>query len=116
MDNEPEMKILSQDPDAGNLTPTRQGRCTGAPVRVAQVHQRKHGERARHPVREGLVEAIGAQPFRTQVKRRKAAWVGESAAGDEAQFASGAHDVLATGWLRCSLFLPEEFCWVPCKR
>jgi len=38
------------------------------------------------PVKGCLVEAVGAQPFRTKVKRRKACPVGKSASGDKAQY------------------------------
>jgi hypothetical protein len=47
--------------------------------------------------REGSrVEAIGAWPSRTQVKRRKASGVGKSAPSDEAQYLS----VLQVYWRR----------------
>lgn len=42
---------------------------------------RRHG-----PARACPVEAVGARPFRTKVKRRKASAVGESARSDEAQY------------------------------
>ena len=38
------------------------------------------------PVRGGLVEAVGARPFRAQAKRRKAAVMGEVARGTEARY------------------------------
>lgn len=38
------------------------------------------------PARAGLVEAVGACPFRTKVKRRKASVAGKLAASDEALF------------------------------
>ncbi len=46
------------------------------------------------------MEAIGVHPFRTQVKRRKAYMVGESAHGDEAQSPVDTMRVLATGWMQ----------------
>lgn len=62
------------------------------------------------------MEAIGAQPFRAKAKRRKATWAGETASSGEAPYLSGAHEVLATGWLRNLAFLPAAFCRVPRKR
>lgn len=41
------------------------------------------------PAKEGLVEAVGVQPSRTQVKRRKAQSAGKSALSDEARYLSG---------------------------
>jgi hypothetical protein len=48
------------------------------------------------PVKGRLVEAIGARPYRTKVKRRKASGAGESARGDEARYLS----VLLMYWRR----------------
>jgi len=59
------------------------------------------------------VEVLGAQRFRTQVKRRKAAWAGKSTHSDEARCLSVAHDVVATGSKRILYVLPEAFCRVP---
>ena len=42
--------------------------------------------RGRRPVKERLVEAIGVWPWRSRVKRRKAAGAGESASSDKAQY------------------------------
>ena len=47
-------------------------------------HRRDKGRRAT----DGPVEVIGATPFRTRVKRRKASMPGKSALSDEAQFPS----------------------------
>ena len=70
----------------------------------------------KRPVRERLVEVIGAQPFRAQAKRRKALRMGKPALSGEALYSSGVRGVLATEWLRSLLALPEAFFWVPRKR
>lgn len=67
-------------------------------------------------MKERLVEAIGVQPDRTEVKRRKASRAGEPAPSGEARYPSGTRDVLATGRLRGLLVLPEELCRVPPER
>jgi hypothetical protein len=69
-----EVKVQTRGPDAGNPTPKRQGRRSGAPdCRVPG------GVRSREGMSDGV---IGALPFRTQVKRRKAArsWASRHAA------------------------------------
>ena len=48
------------------------------------------------PVRACPMEVVGAEPFRTKVKRRKACGVGKSACSDEAQYLS----VLQVYWRR----------------
>lgn len=55
-------------------------------------HRRGKGLRAT----EGLVEAIGAMPFRTKVKRRKAAVPGQLARSSEVPISTGGTVVLAT--------------------
>ncbi len=110
-----EAEVLSESPDRGNLTPKRQGFGPGAPGWKVEVRTRCAAPRPT-PVRARLVEVIGAQPFRTKVKRRKASWVGKSASSDEAQYLLGPHGVLATGWVRNLAFLPAAFCRVPRKR
>lgn len=72
-------QVLPRGPDGGNPSPTRQGRCCGAPQRLGCML-------AQGPARGGLVEAIGARPFRAQAKRREASVVGESAPSDEARY------------------------------
>lgn len=76
------MQVLTRGPNGGNPTPTRQGRRCGAPHRPRgrQVVSQRASVRGR------LVEAIGARPFRTRVKRRKAGVEGELAPSDEAPF------------------------------
>jgi hypothetical protein len=59
------------------------------------------------------MEVLGAQRYRTQVKRRKAWWAGKSASSDKAQYPFVAHDVLATGSQRILYILPDEVCRVP---
>lgn len=68
------------------------------------------------PVRGCLVEVIGVQPCRAKAKRRKALWAGEPASSGEAPYLSGAHRVVATGWLRNLVVLPVAFCRDPRKR
>ena len=109
-----EAKILYQSPDRGNLTPKRQLRCPGAPGRKVEV--RAVSVQRPTPARGRGVEAIGAQPCRMQMKRRKASWAGEPALSGEARNLSGVHGVLATGWLRNLAFLPAAFCRVPRER
>jgi len=75
------VQVLTRGPDGGNPTLTRQGRRGGAPSRVGALP-------SLHPARGGLVEAIGAKPFRAQAKRRKASVAGESARSDKARFPS----------------------------
>jgi hypothetical protein len=53
------------------------------------------------------------QLFRTQVKRRKALWVGKPAGGGKAQSLSGTHDVLATKWMQSLQALPKAVWRVP---
>lgn len=65
------------------------------------------------PAREGLVEAIGVQLFRTKVKRRKASWEGKPASGGKAQSPSVSHGVVATGWLQSLQALPKAVWRVP---
>jgi len=62
------------------------------------------------------VEAIGVWPFRARAKRRKASAAGEAAGSAEAQIPLVPRGVMATGWLRQSLVLPSEVCWVPRER
>jgi hypothetical protein len=59
------------------------------------------------------MEVLGAQRYRTQVKRRKAEWAGKSATSDKALYPSVAHDVLATGSLWTLYILPEAACRAP---
>ena len=59
------------------------------------------------------MEIPGAQRYRTQVKRRKAAWAGKSATNDKAPYPSVAHEVLATGSQRTLCILPEAICRAP---
>ena len=59
------------------------------------------------------MEAIGVQPYRTKVKRRKASGTGESAPSDEARYLLVFLDVMATGWLRSLNVLPWEICGAP---
>jgi hypothetical protein len=89
MANRLEVKILSQSPDEGNLTPRRQGRCSGKPGLLAR------GE-GRGPVKGRLVEAVGVRPNRAKAKRRKATRVGELAPGGEARSSAGTRGVVAT--------------------
>jgi hypothetical protein len=109
MTNRPEVKILTQSPDRGNLIPKRQGHGSGAPDQAER-------EAWKSPERGCLMEVIGKQPNRTKVKRRKASCAGEPASSGEAQNLSGVHGVVATRWLRSLLALPEAFCRVPRKR
>lgn len=96
----------SEGPDEGNLTPKRQGRQPRAlgPVSPARVGR---------PARGCLVEVIGAKPFRAKAKRRKAYRMGKLAAGSKARYSSAIRCVLATGWFRSLLVLPEELCRIP---
>lgn len=96
----------SEGPDEGNLTPKRQGHQPRAlgPVSPARVGC---------PARGCLVEVIGARPFRAKAKRRKAYRMGKLAAGSEARSSSVIRCVLATGWSRSLLVLPEELCRIP---
>ena len=59
------------------------------------------------------MEVLGAQRFRTQVKRRKAAQAGKMSYSIEARYLSVACDVVATGSKRILYVLPEAFCRVP---
>lgn len=61
------------------------------------------------------MEAVGARPFRTRVKRRKASAAGESAPSDEAQYPPVLCGVVATGWSRSLLALPSEICRAPAR-
>ena len=64
MENEPEVKILSQSPDRGNLTPKRQG-YVGREASSRELYADPHRE-------GGLKEAIGAwwsKRKRSAVKR-----------------------------------------------
>jgi hypothetical protein len=106
MTNRLEVKILTQSPDEGNLTPRRQGRCSGEPGLLV-------GGEGRGPVKGRLVEAVGVQPNRAQTKRRKASQVGEPAPGGEARYSLGTCGVVATWRLQSLLALPEAFCRVP---
>jgi hypothetical protein len=109
-----EDEVLTQSPDRGNLTPTRQGHGPGAPGREVEV--RAVFAQRRTPARACLVEVIGARPCRAQAKRRKAPWAGEPASSGEARYLLGAHEVVATGWWRNLAFLPAAFCRVPRER
>jgi hypothetical protein len=109
-----EVKVLTQSPDRGNLTPKRQLRCPGVPGWKAGV--RVICAPRPTPARGRGVEAIGAQPCRAQAKRRKATWAGEPAGGGEARNLLGAHGVVATGWLQILAVLPAAFCRVPRER
>ena len=131
-----EVRVLTQSPDRGNLTPKRQLRRPGAPGRKVAVWMaigasrepnRRSGagkpwsgrweqRRQPTPARGRGVEAIGARPSRTKAKRRKALWVGEPAPSGEARYLLGTHRVVATGWPRDLAFLPAAFCRVPRKR
>ena len=108
-----EVKILTQSPDRGNLTPKRQGRRPGVPGRQGGVRAVVPWPT---PARGRLVEVIGAQPCRAKAKRRKASGTGEPAASGEAQYLSGVPGVVATGWVRNLAVLPAAFCRVPRKR
>jgi hypothetical protein len=77
MTDRSEAKILTWSPDRGNPTPRRQGRWP-------RVRGPTWWCDPRWPVREGLVEAIGAWLRRTKVKRRKASSTGKLAHGSEA--------------------------------
>ena len=106
-----EVKVLTQGPDRGNLTPTRQGHWPGGPGRT-----RPRKELGLSPARGCAVEVIGVQPCRVKAKRRKALWAGEPASSGEAQFLSGSHRVVATGRLQNLVVLPVAFCRVPRER
>jgi len=84
-----EVKVQTWGPDGGNPTPTRQGHESGAPGVVRPIGKEEvlKGKRIDHdatagrhvaiiqegrPARACLVEVIGVQPSRTNVKRRKA--------------------------------------------
>jgi hypothetical protein len=108
-----EVKVLSQSPDRGNLTPKRQLRRPGAPGREVEV--RVVAQRPT-PARGRGVEAIGARPYRAKAKRRKAFWVGEPASSGKARYLLGAHGVEARGRSRNLVFLPAAFCGVPRER
>ena len=108
-----EVKILTQSPDRGNLTPKRQGRRSGVPGRQGGVRAVVPWPT---PARGRLVEVIGAQPCRAKAKRRKASGTGEPAASGEAQYLSGVPGVVATGWVRNLAVLPAAFCRAPRKR
>ena len=113
MINRQEVKVQARGPDGGNPTPKRQGRWLGAP---GPTDSGSRGQTERPPVRGRLVEVIGARPYRTKVKRRKAAWVGELADSSEAQYPLVVQVVLATRWSRSLLALPEAFCRGPRER
>lgn len=61
------------------------------------------------------MEAIGALPIRTRVKRRKAGPVGESAPSDKARYPCNCVPVLVTGRQRSLLALPSEICRAPAR-
>ena len=79
MNNKQEVKVQTRGLDRGNPTPRRQGRCYGAP----QLWRRDAN--AAKPAKGRLVEVIGAWPYRTKVKRRKASLVDEPAGRGEVQ-------------------------------
>jgi hypothetical protein len=110
MNNKQEVKVQTRGPDRGNPTPRRQVRCCGLPR-----PEREDANIAR-PAKGRAVEVIGAQQFRTKVKRRKAYLVDEPAPRGEVQSLLETRCVLATGWLRSLLFLPNEICRVPRER
>lgn len=111
MSNEPEVKILNQGPDRGNLTPRRQGHVGGKPAQAAMP-----GCTPSFTARACLKEAIGvlwSKRKRSAVKRSAS---GESVVSDEAQFLS----VVRTYWRQdldnVRYFLPSEICRVPRER
>ena len=100
----PEVKILTQGPNGGNLTPKTQVRWGGAlPLTAVRLG----------PVRERVKEAIGATRFRAEAKRREASPEGKSAFSDEAQYPWVRAGVGATRWGRRLVFLPSEICRDP---
>lgn len=109
MSNRQEVKVQTQDPDGGNLTPKRQGRRSGAPD-PRQWHS------PGGPVRGGLVEVIGARPFRTKVKRRKACVAGKPASSGEARYPSELRVYWRRNGLEVCCRLPGEICRVPRQR
>ena len=117
MNNRLEVEVLSESPDEGNLTPTRQGRRLEITSPTDLVNLRKpERNQARPPARGRLVEVIGVWPSRTQVKRRKASRMGKPARSGKTQYSSAIRGVVATGWSRSLLFLPKAVCRAPRKR
>jgi hypothetical protein len=116
MNNRLEVEILTQSPDEGNLTPTRQGRRLEITSPPDLVNSGKPERTKRPPARGRLVEVIGVWPSRTQVKRRKASRMGKPAPSGKTQYSSAIRGVVATGWSRSLLFLPKAVCRVPRKR
>ena len=112
MGNRQEVKIQTQGPNGGNLTPKRQGRRPGA----YRVHVSRRTVGSCVSARGGLVEVIGACPSRTKVKRRKACAAGEPALSGEARYPPE----LRMYWRRdvheVCCHLPGEICRVPRKR
>lgn len=70
----------------------------------------------RRPARVRLVEVVGAQRYRTKVKRRKAVKAGKLARGSESLYPLEVLSVVATRSLRSLLVLPKAVCRVPHKR
>jgi hypothetical protein len=110
MNNKQEVKVQTRGLNRGNPPPRRQGLCCGEP-RLSRGESNAAG-----PAKGSSVEVIGAWPFRMKVKRRKAYLVDEPAVGGEVRSLLETRCVLATGWSRSLLFLPNEICRVPRKR
>jgi len=68
------------------------------------------------PAKGRLVEAIGAWPDRTKVKRRKASVAGEVASSTEARYLSEPRGYWRRGGHEVFRILPREVCRVPRER
>ncbi len=75
----------------------------------------RHGARW-FPAKGGLVEAIGACPPRTKVKRRKATVTGAKWLAARKPDICRRHGGIGDGTARRLLALPREICWAPRKR
>jgi hypothetical protein len=84
---------------------------TGAPVDGPDAGWSDH-----IPVKGGLVEAIGASPSRTKVKRHKAEDGGVRWPPASKPDICWCHFSSSDGAARRLLVLPSEICWVPRER